>query len=380
MSLHGGVALASDRMSDDPPVADDGPEGGPAVSAPAERSPTLPTISPDYLRAINAFYRRRRAATFAFAGRSATVTAAWPPATGNLGARCRLDVSIDDAPGQVLIPRALLAAIIASADPDQSLDRLKPEHAGLLIEFALGDALAALEAGLGHRLAILAARAEPDAPPRAAQSMLTLAVTADGLGTSWVELRLAPGHATRLAQLLDRDAGPADAELDLPVTACVRVAAATLSVGEVADLSSGDVILPDQHCRQAHMAVVVIAERLVAPVELTPAGARIAARPVPGCRSPWEWTMENTAEKSQTEALQRADLDDLPVKIVFELGRLDMSLGEIRRLERGALLPLARPLGESVDIVANGRRIGRGTLVQIGDSLGVRIVGLFSHA
>ena len=90
--------------------------------------------------------------------------------------------------------------------------------------------------------------------------------------------------------------------------------------------------------------------------------------------------MENTAEKSQTEALQRADLDDLPVKIVFELGRLDMSLGEIRRLERGALLPLARPLGESVDIVANGRRIGRGTLVQIGDSLGVRIVGLFSHA
>jgi type III secretion protein Q len=40
------------------------------------------------------------------------------------------------------------------------------------------------------------------------------------------------------------------------------------------------------------------------------------------------------------------------------------------------LLPLRRPLDEPLDIMANGRRLGRGTLVQIGESLGVRIVSI----
>ena len=59
-----------------------------------------------------------------------------------------------------------------------------------------------------------------------------------------------------------------------------------------------------------------------------------------------------------------------------KLGRVELSLGELQRLAPGALVPLARPLDEPLDIMANGRRLGRGTLVQIGESLGVRIVSL----
>jgi type III secretion protein Q len=77
--------------------------------------------------------------------------------------------------------------------------------------------------------------------------------------------------------------------------------------------------------------------------------------------------------------LQGPDLDDLPVRLVFELGRVELSLGELQRLAPGALVPLGRPPDEPVDIMANGRRLGRGTLVQIGDSLGVRIVSLASN-
>jgi type III secretion protein Q len=39
-------------------------------------------------------------------------------------------------------------------------------------------------------------------------------------------------------------------------------------------------------------------------------------------------------------------------------------------------VPLARAVDEPLDIMANGRRLGRGTLVQIGESLGVRIVSI----
>ena len=90
----------------------------------------------------------------------------------------------------------------------------------------------------------------------------------------------------------------------------------------------------------------------------------------------WEWSMGNPTEFSGPAGLHDSDLDDLPVRLVFELGRVELSLGELQRLAPGALVPLARPLDEPVDIIANGRRLGRGTLVQIGESLGVRIVSL----
>lgn len=88
--------------------------------------------------------------------------------------------------------------------------------------------------------------------------------------------------------------------------------------------------------------------------------------------------MANGGDRSRAD-LKEAELDDIPVKMLFELGHIELSLAEVRQLAPGALIPLPRPLEESVDISANGRRIGRGSLVRIGDNLGVRITRLFHH-
>ena len=93
----------------------------------------------------------------------------------------------------------------------------------------------------------------------------------------------------------------------------------------------------------------------------------------------WEWSMGNPTEFSGPAGLHDSDLDDLPVRLVFEVGRVELSLGELQRLAPGALVPLGRPPDEPLDIMANGRRLGRGTLVQIGESLGVRIVSIVGH-
>jgi type III secretion protein Q len=37
---------------------------------------------------------------------------------------------------------------------------------------------------------------------------------------------------------------------------------------------------------------------------------------------------------------------------------------------------LSKPLSQSVDILANGRRVGSGELVRLGDSIGVRVTRL----
>ena len=65
----------------------------------------------------------------------------------------------------------------------------------------------------------------------------------------------------------------------------------------------------------------------------------------------------------------------LPVRLEFELGRSELSVGELADLQPGHVFPLATALeGANVAIRANGRDVGRGELVAVGDTLGVRLV------
>jgi type III secretion protein Q len=348
----------------------------------------LPAILPTQVKSLNAFYRRRPVLAFSVEGRTATMAASWPPALDDISCKCLVDMTVDGAPCAVILSRPLIEAAIATLDLNQGLDGLDPPHVGLLLELALSDALSMLEAGLGARLAITCVRAADDERENGTVS-LAFNVAVDGIGTSCGELLVQPGHAIMFTQFLDRcglssDPPPHEtrvgAAIELPVPVCVRVAAAMFAVGEIATLSPGDVVMADQSCQPMRTAMAVIAEHLVAPVDLTAAGAQIAARPTRGHGSLWEWSMENGGDGSRADIPQKTDLDDIPVKLLFELGRIELSFAEIRQLAPGALLPLRRPLEDSVDILANGRRIGRGDLVQIGDSLGIRITRLFDNA
>jgi type III secretion protein Q len=347
----------------------------------------LPVISPAEVTAINAFYCRRLAVAFPVAGYQATLTTPWPPASGEVsGSRWRIDLTVDSAAGALILPSSLIKALIAKLDPDQGLDDLNPHQRALLLELAVADALSALEASLGSRISIDAVRAAGEGGSSAGALAFNIAI--DGLARCAAELRLPPRHAIRFAQCLDRGVSasrssragdrPKHAAVEVPVAACVRVAATTCSVREIATLMPGDVVMADYGCRQPRTAVVVLAEHLAAPVELMAAGAQITAPPVRIRGSLWEWSMENGADRQQADLTQKtANLDDIPVKLVFELGRVELSLGEVSKLAPGALIAMPQPLDESVDIVANGRRIGRGSLVQIGSNLGVRITRLF---
>jgi type III secretion protein Q len=363
------------------PVPRNAPRGGSAPDyPPGPRAPgaglALPAVSRAEVEALNAFYRRRPPLAFQVAGRSATVTASWPPASDDdVSGRYRVDITVDDAPGKLILSRSLITALIDGLDPDQRLDRLDPYQLAILLELAVADALSALEGTLGSLVTIDSVRAAADDAGGASSFSFTIAI--DGLRSSSGELRLQPGQTIRLSRLLDRYGAASMPEVELPVPVRMRVAATTCSVGEIATLLPGDVVMADDCVRKARAAVAVVAEHLVAPVDITASGARMAAPLTRGQGSLWEWSMENGAERPQADALQKTDLDDIPVRLMFELGRVVLSLAEIRQLAPGALIPMPRPADESVEISANGRRIGRGSLVRIGDNLGVRITRLF---
>ncbi|PFH10317.1 type III secretion protein Q [Collimonas sp. PA-H2] len=66
-------------------------------------------------------------------------------------------------------------------------------------------------------------------------------------------------------------------------------------------------------------------------------------------------------------------LEQLPLMLEFRLGQLCLSLGELRNLAAGCVLQLEGGSPSTVAIVACGRALGKGELVDAGGQLGIRI-------
>jgi len=81
------------------------------------------------------------------------------------------------------------------------------------------------------------------------------------------------------------------------------------------------------------------------------------------------WSEEQ--ETSQTEKIVAAA--KVPITVQIEIGRVEMTLEKLLALKPGNTLELPRSPEEGVHLLVNGRRIGRGDLVQLGESLGVVI-------
>lgn len=66
-------------------------------------------------------------------------------------------------------------------------------------------------------------------------------------------------------------------------------------------------------------------------------------------------------------------LDHVSVEIEAVLGATVMTIGELRALARDGVVELAASLADPVELRVNGRTIGVGEVVAVGDSFGVRI-------
>jgi type III secretion system YscQ/HrcQ family protein len=69
-------------------------------------------------------------------------------------------------------------------------------------------------------------------------------------------------------------------------------------------------------------------------------------------------------------------LGDMPVPVVVELGRVQLSADEVICLRAGQILELGRSPTDPVDLVVSGRLLAKGELVEIEGQLGVRILSL----
>jgi flagellar motor switch protein FliN len=97
----------------------------------------------------------------------------------------------------------------------------------------------------------------------------------------------------------------------------------------------------------------------------------VANEGVSGCRG------EGVNESASPSHSQTPDfLLDVRITVSVEVGRAQMAVRQVMELGPGSIVELQRGASEPVEIFANGRCIGRGEIVVVGEQFGVRITEL----
>ncbi|MDN5780847.1 MAG: type III secretion system cytoplasmic ring protein SctQ [Luteimonas sp.] len=165
---------------------------------------------------------------------------------------------------------------------------------------------------------------------------------------------------------------------DLPVPVLVGFDGPRLPLADWDALRPGDVVLMGNGSRPPLQARTA---RFAWPLAAAPDGWRIAAAAQPRSSSLEPSTMndESPNDAPGTEADIDAGGDaiarDLPVQLAFDIGRIEIGIGDFAALQPGYVFALPAQLqGANVTIRANGRTAGRGEVVAVGDTLGVRLL------
>ena len=336
-------------------------------------APALPRLDTALARAFNRLHDRRTA-----------------PITLNVGGEDRVlrwvyDDTVALAPldahrfrigqhdGRIGFDLPALAALLGEARPERIP---RPLRAVLL-----ADALAACADALARATRLHFEWHPGDAAEPALDPAAALRFRIDATGWSGALQFDAPGALDALAPGLAGAAPPLPAaandalsRLRLPLRfgiGCTR-----LRLAEVRGIVPGDIVAIEEW-RAAGAAVVVEA----APGGL--AGPRFTAL-AEGSRITIQQTREQTMNRPadpppaattlHAPELAVDRLDAIEVTLRFEVGDLAISLGELRNVRAGHVFELGQPLNRGpVRIVAHGNLLGKGTLVAVGDRLGVRV-------
>jgi type III secretion system YscQ/HrcQ family protein len=178
-------------------------------------------------------------------------------------------------------------------------------------------------------------------------------------GALAIELRVAAGAVTGRARLLlppaavRAFAGPAadlDAAQATRLAASLRSGRAPLSRQELDAIAPGDVVVIDPPADDLEDLVL-------------PGGRRLRGRREAGTFTVEETTMPEKAAQ-------------LPITLEVELARVELSVGELARLEPGGVLTLPVDRRGLVTLRAGERPIARGELVDLDGAIGVRILSV----
>ena len=268
-------------------------------------------------------------------------------------------------------PPTLPALLHASACAQDPVDVLPEELALAGFEHAWGDVLDRLERAAGRKVRLAAAGRGPVPRPDAGEFAFVLSLDSESAGDGLHALVLADGAALALLAVLARRVPlpkrPAP-DPALPLKLRLELSDVLLPLTDLNRLAVHDVLLPDR---------LIDAEnpRLrLRPDEHHALRARL---------EPGALVIEQAMTRTYMDDIESGDRDDPPgrledvqVRVTFDLGERLVTVGELAALQPGQALALDAEPPRLVALRVNGRLVGRGELVRIDDRVGVRVLEL----
>lgn len=90
--------------------------------------------------------------------------------------------------------------------------------------------------------------------------------------------------------------------------------------------------------------------------------------------------VEASAASAKGGLGERLDLvEHVKIQMTVSIGNADLSVADLFALDAGKVIALDKQVDSPVDLCVNGRVVGRGTLVAVGDQFGVRVTEIDTH-
>lgn len=166
----------------------------------------------------------------------------------------------------------------------------------------------------------------------------------------------------------------------LPVALPIELGRTCIDVTQLRELAAGDVVWietarPSRRGLIAELRTHGIAKRFTCRIKqgslhIVTAHAADAVVPSAAARSP------NVSADSATPAAtaKQATTAKLEIPVAFDMGELNVTIGELERLQPGKVFELPHEIaGEAVCLRVSGKAIAYGRLVSVGKRIGVRL-------
>jgi type III secretion protein Q len=159
----------------------------------------------------------------------------------------------------------------------------------------------------------------------------------------------------------------------VPLLARFRIGYTVLRRADLMQLRRGDGIMFDHTVLRQHKVIAVVAERFTQTCTVASAGLMLAGPlNMPAPPDLRGYCMNDQMDPSSNDPA--FSLSSMPMKLVFELGRVEINLGELRHLGEGHVFELNKARAQSVDLVVSGHIVGTGEIVRVGEGLGIRVM------
>jgi type III secretion protein Q len=282
----------------------------------------------------------------------------------------RLRASWCGASFELALPARLPRAWIEAGQPGLQVPELPDEYVAAALEEACGGLLDAM-GRVGRGEAVIEGLSRGESPLRGWPHLLALEARADGappllawVGTDSLGLMQLAGLAADLPSARNELPTP-----QLPLRLRAEIGFTWLSVRELNELAPGDAVLLEQAFITPDREIWLGAGDWGLRAYWGDTSLTVTAALGRG-----GWTM--TDDDDAGGRGRPAGLDDLPMRLAFDLGERSILLGELTRLQVGQTLDLGRPLSQAVNLRVHGSLVGIGELVDIDGRLGVVISAL----